>query len=265
MPIQVTKVALLGDVHANLPALQAVLSHARREGVEAIINIGDFVGYGPFPNQVVKRIRKLKMLSIIGNYDQKVLDFPNKNEKWLKKKHPLKWFAFKWAYEQLSKKSRRYLRSLPGERYVEIGGINLLLVHGSPESNEELLTADTSDQRLWELNQMVKGNYGDNVTGIICGHSHQAFTRQVENTWFVNTGSVGRPDDGDPRAAYAVLEIHTDTLRVAPYRLDYDVDKSVDAIRQKGLPEAFAQMLIQGRDLETVLQSEPLLSQYGDG
>lgn len=264
MPNKVTKVALLGDVHANLPALKAVLTHARQEGVEDFFNIGDFVGYGPFPNQVVKRIRKLKILSIIGNYDLKVLDFPNKKGKWLKKKNPLKWFAFRWAYEQLSKKSRSYLRSLPGERFFGISGVNLLLVHGSPASNEELLSPDTSDQRLRELYSLVADRYGDAVTAIIFGHSHQAFARLIDQTWFINTGSVGRPDDGDPRAAYAILKIHPKSIEVSHHRVEYNVAKSVDAIRRKGLPEAFAQMLIQGRDLETILQAEPQLSQYLD-
>jgi predicted phosphodiesterase len=250
MPIPLSKIALLGDVHANLPALQAVLSHARNEGVADILNIGDFVGYGPFPNQVVKSIRKSRIISISGNYDLKVLNFPKKNDKWFENKHPLKWFAFKWAYEQLSKKSRRYLRSLPEERYVQVGGINLLMVHGSPASNEELLTDETSAQRLEELNQLVKDSY-----------AHRAFSRLIEDTWFINTGSVGRPDDGDPRAAYAILEISPDRLKVVHYRLAYDVEKAVNAIRQKGLPEAFARMLIEGRDLETVLKG----SQDSDG
>lgn len=265
MPILGTKIALLGDVHANLPALEAVLSHAQREGVEDYLNIGDFVGYGPFPNQVVKRIRKLEIPSIIGNYDLKVLAFPKKDKKWKKKKNTLKWYAFKWAYEHLSKKSRRYLRSLPGERLLEISGTNVLLVHGSPTSNEELLTPDTPHQRLWELNQVVKDRYGEDVKAVIFGHSHQAFTKLVEQTWYVNTGSVGRPDDGDPRAAYAVLELQPASIEISHYRVKYDVAKCVNAIREEGLPEAFAQMLIEGRDLETILQAQPELSQYRDG
>jgi putative phosphoesterase len=265
MPIPGTRIALLGDVHANLPALEAVLSHAQLEGVEGYLNIGDFVGYGPFPNQVVKHIRKLEMISIIGNYDLKVLDFPKKKKKWKKKKNSLKWYAFKWAYEHLSKKSRRYLRSLPGEKLLEISGMKVLLVHGSPTSNEELLTPDTPRQRLWELNQVVIDKYGEAVKAVIFGHSHQAFTELVDKTWFVNTGSVGRPDDGDPRAAYAILEIQSPSIEISHYRVEYDVAKSVNAIRNEGLPEAFAQMLIEGRDLETILQAQPELSQYGDG
>ena len=113
------KIALIGDVHANLPALEAVLAHAHQQGVEAIWNLGDFLGYGAFPDEVVVRLRAEGALSIIGNYDLKVLKFPKRKEKWDKSKHPQKYLAFQWAYEHLSKESRKYLRSLPEE--IQIG------------------------------------------------------------------------------------------------------------------------------------------------
>ena len=242
------KVALIGDVHANLPALEAVLAHAHRQGVEAIWNSGDFLGYGAFPNEVVVRLRAEGALSIIGNYDLKVLKFPKQKEKWGKSKHPQKYLAFQWAYEHLSNENRKYLRSLPEEIQMESGGKNILLIHGSPVSNEEALTPDTPDERLRELAALK-------TDLIICGHSHQAFARQVDGTWFINPGSVGRPDDGDPRTAYAILQIGPDLLQVEHFRLAYDLDRAVQAIRENGLPEAFAQMAIKGYDLDTVLGS----------
>ncbi|HZD57947.1 MAG TPA: metallophosphoesterase family protein [Anaerolineales bacterium] len=249
------KLALIGDVHANLPALEVVLDHARQQEVEAIWNIGDFVGYGAFPDEVVKRLIKEKAISIIGNYDLKVLKYPKKKKKWRKSKMPQKWFAFKWAYENLSKKSRKYLLSLPEEIRLIEGGKHILLTHGSPASNEEHLTPDTPEQRLRELARMTASENIPKADVIICGHSHREFVRQVEATWFINTGSVGRPDDGDPRACYATLQLDHQGMRAKHYRLKYDVDRAVVAIREKGLPEVFAQMLIQGRDLETVLDN----------
>ena len=94
-----------------------------------------------------------------------------------------------------------------------------------------------------------------NTDVIVCGHSHQPFARQVGNVWFVNTGSVGRPDDGDPRAAYAILRLEPALFQVRHYRLEYDVASAVAAIRQQGLPEAFAQMMVQGRNLDVVLSA----------
>ena len=241
------KVALIGDVHANLPALEAVLEHVRQHGVETIWNVGDFVGYGAFPNQVVKRLRKENALSIVGNYDLKVLRFKKKKNKWRKKKHPDKFLAFQWAFENLSKKNRKYLRSLPREIRLPVEGWRILLTHGSPASDAEHLTPDTPKKRLRELAQMA------NVDAIICGHSHQPFARQVDDVRFVNTGSVGRPDDGDPRACYAILYLGPKRFQVHHYRVEYDVEKAVAAIRKHGLPEAFAQMALQGRALDAVL------------
>ena len=107
------RVALIGDVHANLPALEAVLEHAESQAVEAIWNVGDFVGYNAFPEEVVQRLRAEGAISVVGNYDLKVLKFPAKDTKWRTKKRPEKYLAFKWAYENLSEQSRAHLAALP--------------------------------------------------------------------------------------------------------------------------------------------------------
>ncbi len=249
------KIALLGDIHANLPALEAVLAHAKNLKVEEFWNIGDFLGYGAFPNQVINRMQKENSRNIIGNYDLKVLNFHKKGDKWQQNKHPMKYLAFKWANDALSTKNRKFLGSLPDELEIKIGKYKFLLVHGSPASNEELIEPNTPDSRLLELNLLAQETHGVDFSAIICGHSHQAFTRRVEKTLFINTGSVGRPDDGNPRTAYAILQVSENGLQVSHYRLNYDVSKAVAAIRNKGLPEAFAQMLIHGRDLETILKN----------
>jgi putative phosphoesterase len=248
------KVALIGDVHANLPALEAVLAHAHEQGVEAIWHVGDFVGYGAFPNQVVQRLRKENVLSIVGNYDLKVLQFKKKGDKWRRKKQRDKYLAFKWAYESLSKKNRKYLRFLSQEMRMKVKGKRILLTHGSPASNEEHLTSDTPEKRLRKLAQMAKTDV------IICGHSHQPFARQVDGVWFINTGSVGRPDDGDPRACYAILQIESENLQVRHHRIEYDVERAVAAIREHELPEVFAQMILQGRNLDVAQQEEKALA-----
>jgi putative phosphoesterase len=244
------KVALIGDVHANLPALEAVLAHAHEQGIEAIWHVGDFVGYGAFPNQVIQRLRNEDAISIVGNYDLKVLQFKKKRDKWRSKKPREKYLAFKWAYESLSKKNRKYLRFLSQEIRMKVKGKRILLTHGSPASDEEHLTPDTPDKRLRKLAQMAEADV------IICGHSHQPFARQVDGVWFINTGSVGRPDDGDPRACYAILEIEADNFQVHHYRVEYDVERAVTAIREQELPEVFAQMLLQGRNLDVVQEEE---------
>jgi len=238
------KIALIGDVHANLPALNAVLAHAREHGANAIWNIGDFVGYGPNPDEVVQRLREVDAVSIIGNYDRKVLQvltrpsiLPKQREKRL---------AFQWAGEHLSAESRTYLAAQPDERRFEALGYRVLLIHASPAAPKEHLGPETPESRLREIAAMA------NADVVICGHSHREFARKVDDVWFINTGSVGRPDDGDPRACYAILNLTAKHFEVTYYRVEYDLVPVLASLRDQGLPELFAQMLLHGRNLDAV-------------
>ncbi len=237
-------VALIGDVHANLPALEAVLAHAQSQEVEAFWNIGDFVGYGAFPNEVIGRLIKLDAISILGNYDRKVLRVPKKRDKWREAKLADKMLAFEWTYDHLSPDNRHYLISLPEERLIETEGWKILLTHGSPVSREEHLTPETSEDRLRELADLTPAQI------IVHGHSHIPYMRKVDQTWWINTGSVGRPDDGDPRACYAVLRLSPNQLEVSHFRVSYDLEAAVRAIRRYHLPEDFARMIMEGRPLD---------------
>ncbi len=104
-----------------------------------------------------------------------------------------------------------------------------------------------------ELLNLARERHQPPIDAVIFGHSHQAFARQVETSLFINTGCVGRPEDGDPRACYAILWIGPGSIQAEHYRVEYDVARAVEAIRTNGLPENFAQMLIQARDLESVI------------
>jgi putative phosphoesterase len=243
------KVALIGDIHANLPALDVVLTHARGQGAEAIWNVGDSVGYGVFPDEVVQRLQKQYVLSVIGHYDRQVLRFKKRQNKWRAKKQLEEYLALKWTYEQLSKKSRKHLRFLSREIRMKVDRRRILLTHTSPGSSKRHLTVDTSDEHLWQLAQQAKADV------IVSGHSHRPFARQVNDVWFINPGSVGLPIDGDPRSSYATLQLVPE-VQVDHYRLEYDVERLVTAICDRDLPEAFARMFLQGNDLDTVLGKE---------
>ncbi len=238
------RIALLSDVHGNLPALEAVLDDAADRGVEELWYCGDFLGYAPFPNEVVQRLREAQAISVIGNYDLKVLAFRQKQESWKGKKTPEKYVAFQWNHEHLAPETRAYLESLPQQAQVPVNGFTALLVHGSPDSVEEHLGTSTPEARFEELAAAAK------VDLLACGHSHEAFTRKVKGTWFVNPGSVGRPEGGDARAAYAVLEFTGGEWKVDHLRVAYDVESVVRAIRAAGLPDSFADVLRQGRSID---------------
>jgi putative phosphoesterase len=244
------RIGLVSDVHANLPALETVVAHAQAQGCEVFWNLGDLVGYGPFPQETVKFLRKLPEMSVLGNYDRKVLSVPKKEKRWRKTKHPLKFQAFEWAYGSLSKKSRNFLKNLPFERRVEFGKVGIYLSHGSPESDAEVILPSTSTERLRHLAGLAGAPL------ILCGHSHQPFAFEFERWWFINPGSVGRPLDGDPRASYAILDADERSWSILHYRLEYDVSRVVEQIRLRGLPPEFARMLEMGLDLGEVEKSE---------
>ena len=240
-------IALISDIHANLPALKRVLKHARGHGAGEIWNAGDSVGYGPDPEGVMKRLRKEGVLSVMGNYDLKVLRYPEKREKWRGTKHPLKLKAIAWAHERLGRKSLEELAAQPKKRRFRVRGIRCLLTHGSPESVGEHLRPSTPNSRLKLLAQRAKAEL------VACGHTHNAFDRDCGGVLWINAGSVGRPNDGDPRASYALLRFKRDRVVVVKrYRLEYDVERAVAGIRDGGQPEVFARMLLEGRNLEDV-------------
>ncbi len=244
------RIGLIGDIHGNLPALDAVLAHARLQELDEYWNLGDFVGYGAFPDEVVDRVQQLGARSILGNYDQKVLQFPKKKKGWRKTKQPLKYEAFRRAHGMLTTQNRRYLKKLPAELRLSIENQTILLTHGSPASNEEPLTDRTPADRLRALALLAEADL------ICCGHSHVPFQHQVGGALFVNPGSIGRQADGDPRASYAVLSLMKKRVDVHLYRVAYDVELAARAIRERDLPEAFAQMVLQGLPLEEIVSDE---------
>lgn len=240
-------VALIGDIHANLPALEAVLAHAREAGAEAIWNVGDSIGYGPFPDEVVRLLRKEDVLSILGDFDDRVLRFAKEKEKMRKAEVREKYLAYHWASEHLSKKSNKYLRFLSREMRMKVKGWRVLLTHTAPGGGKKALRVDGPADGLQDLAQQIKADV------IAFGHTHEPAAREIDGTWYINPGSTGRQSDGDPRASYALLDIKPGDLKVTHYRLAYDVERLLAAIGDEGLPQAFAEMFSQGRALDAIL------------
>ena len=237
------KVALLGDVHGNAHALRAVLRDAEARGARIVVNTGDFLGYGADPEEVVRSLRAKPSINIIGNYDLKVFRVHERGRG--EGGDPDKALAFEWAYDHISPSSREWLASLPREVRLEIGGRKVLLVHGSPDSMDEHIGPGTPERRLREIASSSKADL------ILFGHSHQAMSRKVEGTRFLNPGSVGRQDDGDPRASYALLRIKPFMARI--HRVEYDAEQAAARMRLEGLPESFAQMILQGRSYDRIV------------
>ncbi|MHC1784017.1 MAG: metallophosphoesterase [Anaerolineaceae bacterium] len=244
------KIALIADIHGNLPAIKTVLKHARSQGAREIWNAGDTIGFGPFPDEVIRLLDKNNAISIIGNADRKALRVKSFSTEKRGGLDPEKWSSAQWAFDHLSKSSQKLLSNLPRERRFLTKDWKVLITHGSPASEKEHLGPETPEERLRELAGMNQAQI------IICGHSHRPFARLVDETWFINPGSVGRPDDGDPRASYSLLRLKKNSLDVAFFRLEYDFEKFVRRIRKFNLPDDFAFMFAQGNNMQELAESE---------
>ena len=186
------RIGVLADIHSNLHALKAVFKDAEQRGVTTFLNAGDLTGFGAFPNQVIQLLNEKKTLSVIGNIDLEVLRGTKKGDRERK-------LALKFTRKELTKPSKEYLKSLPKEVTFEIGNRRLLMVHGSPKAIDEHIYKDTPAEKLAELSQAAQADI------LIVGHSHEQFLKETNEVSFINPGSVGRPYDGNPQAAYAIV------------------------------------------------------------
>ena len=226
-----TKIAVLADIHGNLHALKAVINDAKQQGIDIFLNAGDLIGFGVFPNEVIKLLILEKTVSVIGNFDLEALgEHKNGNSE--------RNLALKYTQKELSKPCEEYLHSLPERITFEVAGKKLLMTHGSPLDLSEHIYHDTPTARLQELSKVADADI------IIVGHSHEQFVREIENVSFINPGSVGRPYDGNPQAAYAIVSFKPFCVEFK--RVDYSVESAAQAMRKKRLPESFAQMLLSG-------------------
>jgi predicted phosphodiesterase len=132
---------------------------------------------------------------------------------------------------------------------ITVNDMRIAIYHGSPESNSEHLFSTTAEKRFKQLADLADADI------VVFGHSHEPFQKTVGKTLFINTGSVGRPDDGDPRATAAIMEIGQ-SVKVNHLKIEYDINKAIEAIRQRNLPENFTRMIHQGRSLDWILENE---------
>lgn len=193
------KVALLADIHGNLPALAAALAAARAAGAAHVVVAGDLVGGGPHPVEVLRLLQESGARCVRGNMDRKVLAALEAGAPRPKKKTGRK-ADVAWTARQLGADERAFLAALPAERTLRFGGCGVLVVHGSPCGDEDYLfpsvTAEALTARLGAARPGM----------LVCGHSHLPFVASVAGVLVVNCGSVGKPIDGDPRGAFALAD-----------------------------------------------------------
>ncbi len=245
------RLALLSDIHANLFALEAVLADIDARGdIDGTYHLGDLVGYANFPNQVITLLRERGIQGIAGNYDSTVAtDYPHcgcRSES--ARQEELAHISYEYTRATVTPASKQYLRALPFSLDVRplgghAAGPRVVLVHGTPTLNTLYWTADRSDDFCRKMAATVSLKAGDVIA---FGHTHLPWHREVDGMHFVNTGSVGRPKDHDPRAGYAVLTIGEGAPQVEFVRVEYDVDEAARGVIDAGLPLEYAAFLQTG-------------------
>ena len=238
-----TKILLLGDIHANYPALEAIIKHIRPDRFDWIVNTGDFTVYSTFPNETIQWFRKHKnTICILGNTDRKVLRIlrgkklkkPRKNEKRV---------MYYWTSEHLHRENISYLKSLPELTDIEVSGFRIGIFHGTLEDPDEELFPAAPESRFEQLAK-------DSPYQVqVMGHSHVPYYKIVDGVHFINPGSVGRPFDGDPRTSFAILKVTSRKMAVEHFRIPYAVEDVVRGLKEQNLPNIYAKMFKVGKKL----------------
>lgn len=237
------QLTIFGDIHANLPALESVLADMETRDLANRYCLGDLVGYGTFPNEVVNAIRQQDIPTLMGNYDQGVghssddcgCAYTNPVAEALGKR------SIAWSNAHTIPDNKAYLRQLPQQIPLQLGNLRVVLVHGSPRRVNEYLFEDRPERSLERLLDMVEADV------LVCGHTHIPYHRVLPSgRHVVNAGSVGKPKDGDPRACYVVLENTDRELAVTVHRVAYDVERAARAIEASEMPAECAEMLRTG-------------------
>ena len=244
------RVALISDIHANLPALTAVLADIDQRDIRTIYHLGDLTGYAPWPNEVVATLTERGIVGIAGNYDSTVAtDYKHCGcRAETERDEELSHISYEWTRSHLTAETKAYLASLPFRIDVRpfgghVAGPTITLVHGNQTLNTVYVTEDRPDSFLEKMAAGIGARVGD----MICfGHTHQPWQREVDGIHFLNAGSVGRPKDGDWRACYAILTIDTSGICGEFVRVNYDVEATARAIIDSDLPNDFANVLRSG-------------------
>jgi putative phosphoesterase len=234
-------VAIITDIHGNLPALEASLAAIEEIDVDGVYCGGDLVGYGPHPNEVCALIAKRGIPTIYGNYDYAIardLDdcgcaYVTQHDRELGQQ------SVAWTLAHTDERSKDFMRGLPFDLRFDLGEQRVRLVHGSPRKVNEYLFEDKPARTFERIAA------GADCDVLVFGHTHKPWIHEYGGVLFVNCGAVGKPKDGDPRAAFAILELDdTGRIRASIERVDYDAGAVAREVEAAGLPGEYATKLV---------------------
>jgi len=223
------RLAVLSDVHANLPALRAVLADVDAQRPDAIWVAGDLVGYNPWPNEVLEILRRRHMKAIRGNHERAVL---GGDTSWF---NELAAEAIRWTRVVIAPGNIGYIQSLEDRTRGNLAEGVVAMYHGSPRNDDEYVMPWAADEALV---MMARAPF------VILGHTHLPMALAFRSGIVVNPGSVGQPRDGDARAAWGLLDTTARTFQVR--RVAYDIGAVIKEIHRVGLPAELGERLLYG-------------------
>ena len=225
------KIAVISDIHANTSALEAALDKIKSLKTDKIFCLGDILMAGYDPNGTAKIITKLDNLEIIqGNTDKMVACFSEELMEKAKKKSPCMGYALEDDLKIIDEKYKDFVRNLPESKYIEINGLKIQLVHGSPRQQDENIYPNLA---LEDVEKMVESSSADLI---LCGHTHIPCGYSLKSgKTVVNVGSIGRSMTEDKMPYWAMLDIDDNgTFQIEHTSVKYDNKKVSEYIKNRG-------------------------------
>ena len=224
-------------MHGNLRALEAVLRLFRELEVDQVVCLGDLVGYGPWPNEVVDRLITAKIPTVLGRYDERIAfeigDLPTGSRS-------LGDQTLAWTRENVSPEVRKQLRDLPVRLRLTVGGARILCVHGGLESTDDRIDLTAPAAELQKIAERAR------VRLVLSGRSHLPYRRDVADAIFICPGSVGVPINGQPGADYAIVTVADGNVEASFGKASYDLKAAAEDVVLAGLPQALAEVILTG-------------------
>jgi len=225
---------VISDIHSNIDSFRAVIAELPPH--DSILFLGDLIGYGPNPNEVVEQLQQLQPdAALMGNHDYAVTTGNVGGFS------PHAATAIEWTRRRIKPKNLAYLSSLQSSARIRMNRVELALFHGSPADplSEYIFPGISNDSA-----KLVIQSAGASL--VLLGHTHMPMVYSFNEEMLANPGSVGQPRDGDPRAAFAVLTISDGKFSFEIHRVQYEVNIVAERIVQAGLPEFLGERLYAG-------------------
>lgn len=243
------RIAVISDIHSNIYALETVLGDIENRNVDLVACTGDLVGYGTRPNEVINTIRKKKVLTIMGNYDDAIGNYkivcgcdysdPKDAQK--------AGLSMQFTSSETTDENKKYLSNLPKEATLTFNNKTIKLVHGSTRLINEYLKENSEEAKevMNELDEDI----------LVCGHTHIPYAKYYGEKLLINAGSVGKPKTNNPKANYVIIEISNENnlsnskslVGVEIIEVNYDFEKAAREIEENDiLPNDFARLIREG-------------------